>query len=301
MEEVKEQIINLNKSLGLKTEFCDCGEGILGYSMKDTIYLNINIEQDLEKTNKHEILHFYEETEAFKKIKEEILRLNKDKLKKVYEEYELRYQGLYTKEEIENGIIDTEIVIDSLIDNYIIEYKQGLKVGNYVLGKIKEELEYKRYLNMTIKNSVENMKLTKWEKLFVMNYYDGKINKMPGQQDKYEQIRNDIKQEYERLCNLDKEEFRIYETSKEIEREYESEIKALQARGEDTTWLEQNKERALEELTNKFSEQLYEEYKHIVDYIRTTEYEEAFKENFICLHDYFYASFFCVYIYELSD
>ena len=43
MEEVKEQIINLNKSLGLKTEFCDCGEGILGYSMKDTIYLNINI------------------------------------------------------------------------------------------------------------------------------------------------------------------------------------------------------------------------------------------------------------------
>jgi len=277
MEEVKKRIINLNKSLGLKTEFCDCGEGILGYSMKDTIYLNINIEQDLEKTNKHEILHFYEETEAFQKMKEEILRLNKDKLKRVYEEYELRYEGLYTKEEIETGIIDTEIVIDSLIDNYIIEHEQGLKVGNYVLGKIKDELEYKRYLNMTIKNTVENMKLTKWEKLFVMNYYDGKTNKMPGQQDKYEQIRNDIKKEYERLCNLEKEEFKIDKNSKEIGREYESEIKALQARGENTTWLEQNKERLLEELASKFSEQLYEEYKHIVDYIRTTEYEEAFK------------------------
>ena len=114
---MKEKIIEINKRLGLNTEFIS-DQNIQGYSIGKTIY--INEMGDIEKINKHELLHFYEETESFKKIKEKILEDNKEKIDKIREAYELRYYGLYSKEEIENGIIDTEIVIDIMIDNYVI-------------------------------------------------------------------------------------------------------------------------------------------------------------------------------------
>ena len=203
----REEIIKFNEQLGIKTIFCDLGD-ILGYSENDTIYLNENAE-DLEKINNHELLHFFEDTETFIKLKEKILKDNKDKIDLIREQYELRYTGLYSKEDIKNGIIDTEIVIDMLTDNYIIEFSDGLKVGEYLLGNIKKELDERRYLNLTIKNSVEQMNLSKWEKLFVINFYDGKKHVLPQKENRYEQIRKDIEEELERLYALaeDKEEF----------------------------------------------------------------------------------------------
>ena len=274
---IKEEIIRFNEQFGIKTIFCDLDD-VLGYSENNTIYLNENAD-NFQKINNHELLHFFEDTENFIELKEKILKDNKDKIDLIREQYELRYAGLYSKEDIKNGIIDIEIVIDILTDNYIIEFKDGLKVGEYLLGNIKKELEEKRYLNLIIKKNVEQMDLSKWEKLFVNNFYDGKNHILPQKENRYEQIRKDIEEELERLYSLinDKEEFRINANSKEILREYESEIKALQQRGEDTSYLESRKEYCLNELAEKFSNHLYEEYKHIVDFIKNTNYEPAFK------------------------
>ena len=273
----REEIIKFNEQFGIKTIFCDLGD-IVGYSENNTIYLNEHAE-DLQKINNHELLHFFEDTETFIKLKEKILKDNKEKIDLIREQYELRYAGLYSEYDIKNGIIDTEIVIDMLTDNYIIQFSDGLKVGEYLLGNIKKELDERRYLNLTIKNSVEQMNLSKWEKLFVINFYDGKKHVLPQKENRYEQIRKDIEEELERLYSLvdDKENFKINANSKEILREYESEIKALEQRGEDTSYLKSRRDYCLEELADKFSNHLYEEYKHIVDFIRNTNYEPAFK------------------------
>ncbi len=274
--ETEERIIELNKKLGLRTEFIE-DEEILGYSLGRTIYINIGIEQDYEKTNKHEILHFYEETEEFKKIKEQVLEENKDRIEEIRKEYEMRYYGLYSEEEIKAGVLENEIVIDMLIENSVIEYKKGLEIGEEFLGEIEEVLEFKRYLNMSLKSNIQNMKLSKWEKIFVQNYYDGKERKLPQKDGRKEKISEEIKRSLQELYEMREEDFKIDPNSPEIIREYESEIKALEHRGEDTSGLRNNEKRALEELSKKFSKQLWEEYKHIVDFIKGEEYEPAFK------------------------
>ena len=272
---MKEKIIEFNKQFHLNTEFIIDSE-IEGYSIGNTIYLNEN-SSDIEKVNKHELLHFFENDETFQKLKEEIIKLNKEKIKAIREEYYLRYYGLYSEEEIQNGIIDTEIVIDMLIDNYVIEYKEGLKLGNYVLTEITKNLEQKRYLNLSIKSQIQNMKISKWDKIFITNFYDGKEHIFPQKEGREERIKEDIKRELERLYNLSEEYFIIDPNSEDVEREYESELKALESRGEDTRYFKNNKEQALKEIANHFSKQLYEEYKHIVDYIKGAQYEESFK------------------------
>ena len=274
--ETEERIIELNKKLGLRTEFIE-DEEVLGYSLGRTIYINIGIEQDYEKTNKHEILHFYEETEEFKKIKEQVLEENKDRIEEIRKEYEMRYYGLYSEEEIKAGVLENEIVIDMLIENSVIEYKEGLEVGEKFLGEIKEELEFKRYLNMSLKSNIQNMKLSKWEKIFVQNYYDGKERKLPAKEGREESVKKEIEDRLQELYEMREEDFEIDSNSPEIIREYESEIKALKHRGEDTSELESDRDSALKSLAEKFSKQLWEEYKHIVDFIKGEEYEPAFK------------------------
>ena len=272
---MKEKIVEFNKQFGLNTEFITDSE-IEGYSLNNTIYLNENSD-DLEKVNKHELLHFFENDETFRKIKERILTENEEKLERIRSEYYLRYCGLYTEEEIQNGIIDTEIVIDILINNSIVEYDQGLKVGDYVLREISNNLEQKRYLNLRLTNQIDNMNMPKWDKLFILNYYDGKEHIFPQKEGRKERIKETIKQELERLYNLPQDEFIINPDSKEVIREYESELKAIEARGEDNTHLKNNKKRVLKEIANHFSKQLYEEYMHIVDSIKETQYEDSFK------------------------
>ncbi len=272
--EIKNKIINFNLSLGINTKFIK-DEHILGYSLNNTIYINEYINQDYEKTNKHELLHFYTNTNEFKSIKDYLFSKYKNEIDLLRKEYYLRYSGLYKKEEIDKGIIDDEIAIDLIIDNYNITLdKNRLLVGTVLFNILIKSIKEKRYLNIKIKNNINNMKLTKWEKIFVTNYY----NNMPNTNNKYETIRQDIKNELNRLYNIDKEEFKIDINSPDLIREYESEIKALEQRGEDTTYIKNNKEEILKEMSNKITETLYEEYMHIVNFIKTNElYEDAFK------------------------
>ena len=272
---MKEKIIEFNNQFGLKTEFITDSE-IEGYSLGNTIYINEN-SNDIEKVNRHELLHFFENDETFQRIKEEILRLNEDKLEKIRSEYYLRYSGLYSEEEIQDGIIDTEIVIDILTGNYIFTYDQGLRLGDYVLKEITKSLEQKRYLNLSLTSQINNMNMPKWDKLFILNFYGEKEHIFPQKEGRQEKIQEDIKIELERLYNLPKEDFVINPESKDVIREYESELKALESRGEDTSYYKGYKEQTLKELSNHFTNQLYEEYRHIVDFIKGTSYEDSFK------------------------
>ena len=273
---IKQKIIEYNSQFGIKTEFITAGD-VLGYSLGNTIYINESIEQDYERTNKHELLHFYENTEEFERIKQKLLQEHKDELNEIRSEYELRYYGLYSKEEIKAGVLDNEIVIDMMVDNSSIEYEDGLKIGEEFLGQIQKGLEKKRYLNITLKSNIKNMNLSDWEKIFVLNYYDGQKRTLHQGQDKVEKIRKNIEEYLNELYELDEATMTIDSHSPEVIREYESEIKALKARGEDTSYLESNPERCYEEIAKKYSEQLYAEYKHIVDLIKGLDYDPAFK------------------------
>lgn len=274
--QTKERIIEFNKRFGLNTEFIT-DESVLGYALNNTIYINESIEQDYERTNKHELLHFFEDTEEFQKLKQDIFEANKENLEQIRSEYELRYFGLYSEDEINAGVLDNEIAIDLLIDNSVIEYEDGLKIGDEFLGNIEHELEEKRYLNLTLNNNIKNMNLSKWEKIFVANYYDGKERRIPQGKNKQEAIKRDIDASLQKLYEMGEADFKIDVHSPEVIREYESEINALKQRGEDTSYLEANKESALKELAEKFSKQLWEEYKHIVDFIKNEDYEPSFK------------------------
>ena len=273
---IKQRIIDFNLQFGLKTEFIT-DKDILGYALGETIYINESIEQDYERTNKHELLHFFEETEEFKRIKERLFKEHREELDEIRKEYKLRYYGIYTAKEIEEGVLDDEIAIDMMVDNSSIEYKDGLKLGEEFLGEIKRKLEEKRYLNLALNANLKNMNLSDWEKIFVLNYYDRKEKELPQGKNKIEKIREDIEKYLEELYEIEASEMQIDPHSKEVIREYESEIKALKARGEDTSLLELNRENSYQEIAKKISEQLYAEYKHIVDLIKGLEYEPAFK------------------------
>lgn len=114
-------------------------------------------------------------------------------------------------------------------------------------------------------------------KIFVLNYYDGKDKILPQGKDRVEKIREDIEKYLNELSKLDKTTMQIDPYSPEVIREYESEIKALKARGEDTTRLEENPEMGYKKIAEETSKQLYEEYKHIVDLINGLDMEPAFK------------------------
>ncbi len=280
------EIESFNKIFGINTVFYYDDKSVCGYEENNTIYLNLNSNKDLEKVNMHELLHFYEETEVFKKIKERVissLKENKefDKLK---EEYELKYFGIYSLEEIEKGIIDNEIVIDVLVGDYPYFKKEDLdNLCTEILISEKKETDRRRYLILNMNNNIENMNLSKWEKMFASNYYrnknyDGSIPMFPSD-NKELTIKEDIQKELNKLYNLTKEDFIIDLDSVSLIREYESELKALEQRGEknNADYIRNNKTKALEELSNVYSEKLYEEYKHIVDFIKTANYEDAFK------------------------
>ena len=115
------------------------------------------------------------------------------------------------------------------------------------------------------------------DKLFILNFYDGKEHIFPQKEGRQKKIQEDIKRELERLYNLPKEDFIINPESKDIIKEYESELKALESRGEAPSYYKNHKEQLLKELANHFTNQLYEEYRHIVDFTKGTSYEDSFK------------------------
>ncbi len=280
------EIETFNKTFGIETVFYYDDKSICGYEENNIIYLNLNSKKDLKNVNMHELLHFFEETEMFNKIKERVIKRLKENniFDELKEEYELKYFGIYSIDEIEKGIIDNEIVIDVLVGDFPYFKKEELEdLCKEILKAEKKETDSRRYLILNMNNNIRNMNISKWEKIFASNYYknknyDGNTPAFPSN-NKEQVIKEDIKKELNRLYNLDKEAFKISLDSQSLIREYESELKALEQRGEkdEANYIRNNKTKALEELSNIYSEKLYEEYKHIVDFIKNANYEDAFK------------------------
>ncbi len=159
MQELQNKIKLFNKLFGINTEFISME--YRGYSYKNTIYLNKEL-NELERINKHELLHFFTNNDTFKLIRSSF-KFN-ESLRK---EYVRKYMKLYSS----NDDIDDEIIIDYLVDNYEFEFSNGLVINGYNFGD-KKELEEKRYLVLNMKQQIKDMNLTTWEKIFVINYYD---------------------------------------------------------------------------------------------------------------------------------
>ena len=277
-EAIKQKIIELNNSFGIKTVFFEDSSDICGYSYDDTIYLNSKEDANLFKINKHELLHFFEDTEIFKNLKEKIIStIDKEKLSQIRSGYYLRYFGLYSENQIDDGILDTEIVIDFLIDNSIIEFENGIKIGDTILDIIKENIKEKRYLNLSVNANIKSLNLSEWEKVFVANYYDGKERKFPQGKEKISLIRDNIAKYLQCLYELSLEDFEIYKDSPEIIKEYNNEVEATKRRGEDASGLEEKKEEKLEELAKMHTNSLFAGYKHIVQTLKPLCYDDAFK------------------------
>ena len=280
------EIEAFNKTFGIETVFYYYDKSICGYEENNAIYLNLNSKKDLKNVNMHELLHFFEETEMFNKIKERVIKRLKENnvFDELKEEYELKYFGIYSLDEIEKGIIDNEIVIDVLVGDFPYFKKEELEdLCKEILKAEKKETDSRRYLILNMNNNIRNMNISKWEKIFASNYYknknyDGKTPAFPSN-NKEQVIKEDIEKELNKLYNLDKDTFKISLDSQSLIREYESELKALEQRGEKdkANYIRNNKTKALEELSNIYSEKLYEEYKHIVDFIKNANYEDAFK------------------------
>ena len=283
---INKEIEDFNKTFGIETVFYYDDKSICGYEENNTIYLNLNSNKDLKNVNMHELLHFFEETEMFNKIKERVISSLKENgtFDNLKEEYELKYFGIYSIDEIEKGIIDNEIVIDVLVGDFPYFKKEELEdLCKEILKAEKKETDNRRYLILNMNNNIRNMNISKWKKIFASNYYknknyDGSVPTFPSN-NKEQVIKEDIKKELNKLYNLDKDTFKISLDSQSLIREYESELKALEQRGEkdEANYIRNNKTKALEELSNIYSEKLYEEYKHIVDFIKNANYEDAFK------------------------
>ena len=280
------EIETFNKTFGIETVFYYDDKSICGYEENNTIYLNLNSKKDLKNVNMHELLHFFEETEMFSKIKERVIKRLKENnvFDELKEEYELKYFGIYSHDEIEKGIIDNEIVIAVLVGDFPYFKKEELEdLCKEILKAEKKETDSRRYLILNMNNNIRNMNISKWEKIFASNYYknknyDGNTPAFPSN-NKEQVIKEDIEKELNKLYNLDKDTFKISLDSQSLIREYESELKALEQRGEKdkANYIRNNKINTLEELSNIYSEKLYEEYKHIVDFIKNANYEDAFK------------------------
>lgn len=281
-------IVLENEKLGIKTIFFYDENGVLGYCEDNVIYLNEFYKNHLEMINKHEVLHFFENSKQFigvKKIAFDLL--GKEKLDEIRMLYSLKYSGVYNEEDISNGVIDNEIVIDMIIGNGKFPFdlndyvKEAYK--SIVLKKESVRVANKRYLNLTVSTRIKEkfVELTKWEKIFVMNYYN-KGNVMPDNKNsKYSEVRADIVKALNDLYLMAEniENFSIDPNSKEVIREYEAEIRSLVSRGnlKDAYYLKTHRESALKEMARKYTKTLYLEYCFIVDLLKKTNYEPAFK------------------------
>lgn len=279
----KEEIVLYNKQYGIDTIFSSEIDTV-GYKEGKVIYLNDNYE-DLEKTNMHELLHFFEESVQFKQIKEMILSLLKDsELKQLREEYKNAYAYLYKDEINFKDLIDNEIVID-----FIVKYREfSVDIDDIVkdcfstiINSNSRMSVNKRYLNIVLSKKIDQQfpLLSKWEKLFVLNYYK---KGLPTGKNKYDIVKSDINKELLRLYSYgeDKNNFTIdYVGNNELIRELNGELNIKRSRGEiaEVLNIERNFNYYLSIKAIKISESLWAEYKHIVDFIRTSDYDDAFK------------------------
>lgn len=275
-------IILFNKKIGLRTVFFREENGVLGYSCGYTIYLNKFYMNDLNYINRHEVLHFYENSNLFKRVKKFILNvLTRYKLNRLRELYFNNYKNLCSYFNVLD-VIDNEIVIDIVAGNIRSELN-FLDVYNEIVSKEKAQfVDGKRYLNLLVPLKIkQNFKeLSDWEKIFVTNYYETSENELPiDRVRKYDDIRKTIKLELEQLYTIAGHElnFTISPYSKDIIREYEIELKSLSGREKEYAYFCKHKSNILSKKAKKYTQILHAEYKNIVEIIRNCDYEDAFK------------------------
>ena len=124
-------------------------------------------------------------------------------------------------------------------------------------------------------------KLPIWKRIFIFNYYDNKEKFIPKDNREYS-IEDDINEELYKLYSLAESEdnFRIdYIDNEYLEKEYENELNAIIERG-NPVYIQQtkkNKQVLISKLAEKYTTFLYEEYKHIVDVLKNSNYDNSFK------------------------
>lgn len=109
---------------------------------------------------------------------------------------------------------------------------------------------------------------------------DGRpIPKKTKEASKEELIRKDIEQELEKLAGLKENAFFISSESEEVKRYSESEIAALESRGQkqDANRIISDLQLHHENVSNHFSKQNYKQYKEILRVLEDEAYEPAFK------------------------
>lgn len=112
-----ETIRKENRKLGFDTIFFNEENGVISYTEKGMIYLNTAY-NNLYLANKRETLHLFENHPYFDLVKIACLKkLPFSEYEKLYGFYLDKYKNLYSEEDIENGVIDNEIVIDIIVGN----------------------------------------------------------------------------------------------------------------------------------------------------------------------------------------
>lgn len=278
----EKDIILFNKKIGIRTVFFKEKNGVLGYSNGYTVYLNKFYRENLYSINKHEILHFYEDSNLFKKVKKIIFDiLSVNKLQKLRNLYFDSYKNVYEYNDL-LSLIDNEIVIDFISGNIYSELDfSGLYNKIIAKGRI-SFVSDKKYLNLIVPLKIKQKfkELSEWEKIFVTNYYQmGNIGLPSRSHTKYEDIRDMIKYELSQLYDIAESDlnFFIDVNSKDILREYELELKNLVGNEKEYNNFLRNKENILKKKAKKYSEFLHAEYKNIVETVKNSDYEDAFK------------------------
>jgi hypothetical protein len=283
----KNDIILNNEKLGIKTIFFNEDNGILGYTENNIIYLNEFYDKDLELVNKHEVLHLFEQSKQFVGTKKIIFSLLGEKeLNRLRADYYLKYSGLYTEEEINNGILDNEIAIDIIIGNgvFILPIHDYIPNAYETIVSQKESItltsEARRYLSLTVdrKTAERYSKLGKWDLLFASKYYEGK--EKPTGNDRYDIIKFDSLNAYDALSNFFGMDFRISVIDNPyLDRRVQEIIKIHEAKGEYeiANELKVNSYDLREELASEYRNSLFRGYLALIKLLNDSDYEYSFK------------------------
>ena len=135
-------------------------------------------------------------------------------------------------------------------------------------------------MNLTVKSNIKKMNLSNWEKIFVINYYNGKDKKLPQGLNKIEQIREDINNYLDELYNKKDWEMTIDKNSPEVIRKFDNIVKGKERAGESKNRiqiLKNYREEECAKIAKESGKGLFLEYKDRVDLLKNSDYDPAFK------------------------
>ena len=276
-----------NQKLGFKTNFFFEPNGIYGYTENGVVHINAFYQDEIEKINKHEVLHHYENSDTFKIAKKVIISsFTESELDELENEYFLRYGGLY---DIENeiDIIHTEIAIDVIAGDESLPLRVREIAKEYysiITNSEKPHPSRKRFLNLTTTSQIKQQfkDASLWEKLFVLHCKEQGKNLKIGRDSKYQDLKKEINLALETLYSYaeNNEYFKIfYMKNSEIHRQVDNQIKAMRARGEKkaANYYKENLSEAWKMCAKKHERRQQAEFKHICDFLKTANYDPAFK------------------------